>query len=432
MSLVTSPSPGTRTTLLDLPDNVLAVIFERVSRGTNGIADLARASCVDTQTRALAHERMRRMRTLDVRNLGRRARLATPHLARRCASLVTIVCDRTNITDECVTALLAASERTLRKLSLADCRHLRNLHEHAFAGAADDDDDATTFPLAELNLRGSCWSPTALASILRAARRTLVALNLSSTHVSHSSLRSGDDFGEIARRVLECRSLRRLGLGAPVDFVVPCLAMQIFAELERGGGGGGESTTNVGDGTVGWEELSLAQNGAANDAVLQGVSRRCPDLMQLDLRGTTASSEGVVAFVESAACARKLRSLLLGGCDSLDDGGLAMIASRCDELLELDLSMHNRVGSGGIEALAGCASLRRLRISRNAKVTAESLGKLARMGGLEELSAVRCRRAGEPALRSLLRDLRECGEEAGGRCRIDWVGDDFAWTGISL
>ena len=138
------------------------------------------------------------MRTLDVRNLGRRARLATPHLARRCASLVTIVCDRTNITDECVTALLAASERTLRKLSLADCRHLRNLHEHAFAGAADDDDDATTFPLAELNLRGSCWSPTALASILRAARRTLVALNLSSTHVSHSSLRSGDDFGEIA------------------------------------------------------------------------------------------------------------------------------------------------------------------------------------------------------------------------------------------
>ena len=431
MSLVTSPSPGTRTTLLDLPDNVLAVIFERVSRGTNGIADLARASCVDTQTRALAHERMRRMRTLDVRNLGRRARLATPHLARRCASLVTIVCDRTNITDECVTALLAASERTLRKLSLADCRHLRNLHEHAFAGAADDDDDATTFPLAELNLRGSCWSPTALASILRAARRTLVALNLSSTHVSHSSLRSGDDFGEIARRVLECRSLRRLGLGAPVDFVVPCLAMQIFAELERGGGGGGESTTNVGDGTVGWEELSLAQTARRTTPCCRaspGDARTsCSSIF-----AAPASSEGVVAFVESAACARKLRSLLLGGCDSLDDGGLAMIASRCDELLELDLSMHNRVGSGGIEALAGCASLRRLRISRNAKVTAESLGKLARMGGLEELSAVRCRRAGEPALRSLLRDLRECGEEAGGRCRIDWVGDDFAWTGISL
>ena len=87
MSLVTSPSPGTRTTLLDLPDNVLAVIFERVSRGTNGIADLARASCVDTQTRALAHERMRRMRTLDVRKLGTASetRDTSPRAAMRLA-----------------------------------------------------------------------------------------------------------------------------------------------------------------------------------------------------------------------------------------------------------------------------------------------------------------------------------------------------------
>ena len=128
------------------------------------------------------------------------------------------------------------------------------------------------------------------------------SLNLSSTHVSHSSLRSVTFGG--CEGVLECRHLRRLGLGAPVDFVVPCLAMQIFAELERGGGGGGESTTNVGDGTVGWEELSLAQ--ASDDDAVRRVSPAMRT-MQLDLHGTTASSEGVVAFVESAACAKLAR-----------------------------------------------------------------------------------------------------------------------------
>jgi hypothetical protein len=84
--------------------------------------------------------------------------------------------------------------------------------------------------------------------------------------------------------------------------------------------------------------------------------------------------------------------------------------------------MHNLVGVAGIEALAdGCRSLRRLRISRNAKVTAEALGRLVEGGSLETLSAVRCSRAGEEALKKNL-------EGFAGTCRVDVVGDDFAWT----
>ena len=130
-------------------------------------------------------------------------------------------------------------------------------------------------------------------------------------------------------------------------------------------------------------------------------------------------------WVPGARCAPGLESLLLGGCDSLDDDGLATVASRCSQLVELDLSMHDRVGPAGIEALAkGCERLRRLRISRNARVTAESLAKLARGAEMETLSAVRCRRAGEPALDA----QEEFGVMAVGErgCRIDWVGDDFS------
>jgi Uri superfamily endonuclease len=137
---------------------------------------------------------------LDLTQLSRRARWAAPHLARRCESLTTIVGDGTNVTDENVTALLAASQGTLQRLSLADCRHLRNLWY-----IAPQQTSPSCSRLAEVNLRGSSWSPAALTSLLRAARHSLTALNLSSTCVSHASLKNGDDFGEVARCILACR-----------------------------------------------------------------------------------------------------------------------------------------------------------------------------------------------------------------------------------
>jgi len=458
-----------KLTLLDLPDSVLSIILKRVSRGPDGIVDIARVSCVDVQLRALALEHMRTMRTLDMRSLGRRARVAAPHLARRCESLVTLVCDRTNVTDECVTALLAASERTLRKLSLADCRHLRNLHAHAFEedprdvgrssqaivedtyraivedahGLGEEPSSSAPCRITELNLHGSSWSPKALVALLRAARHSLVALNLSSTHVSHSNLPRGEDFGEVAKILLACRNLRRLHLGVPVDFVVPCLTFKIFGEIDRVRGLKGLNFFQGMEDRAPFfslSELSLERNGAANDVMLSHIYRQCPNLKRLDLRGCPFSSSDFVSFiggmeneedvwVPGARCAPGLESLLLGGCDSLDDDGLATVASRCSQLVELDLSMHDRVGPAGIEALAkGCERLRRLRISRNARVTAESLAKLARGAEMETLSAVRCRRAGEPALQTLQEELRGHGEVGERGCRIDWVGDDFQWA----
>ena len=187
-------------------------------------------------------------------------------------SLRRVFCDRTNITDECVTALLTASALTLERLSLADCRHLRDLHG-AWERAEDESPESPRRfgRLRELDISGSSWSPRGLIALLRGAHDSLTALNLASTHVSRGSVGQGDDFGEVASAVL------------------------------------------------------------------------------------------------------------------------------------------------------GCARLRRLRISRNAKVTAEALGRLAAGGALESLSAVRCARAGEEALR------RRLGTFA-GTCRIDVVGDDFAWT----
>ena len=127
-----------------------------------------------------------------------------------------------------------------------------------------------------------------------------------------------------------------------------------------------------------------------NDDVLARIAARCVNLARLDVRGTTVSREGIAAFARDARCAPRLRSLLLGGCDSLDDARrYAAVASRCGALLEIDLSMHTLVGVEGIEALAeGCRALRRLRISRNAKVTAEALGRVA-AGGRSRRSA-RC------------------------------------------
>ena len=416
--------------LSDLPDGVLAVVLDHVARGPDGISDVSRASCVNRYFRAMALDRQRRMRTLDVRSLGRRARHAVPHIARRCTSLRRVFCDRTNVTDECVTALLTASALTLERLSLADCRHLRDLHG-AWERADDKSPESPESPrwfgrLRELDISGSSWSPRALVALLRGARDSLTALNLASTHVSRGSVGHGDDFGEVAGAVLGCARLRRLNLGQPVDFVVPCLALKVFAPqngpaADAPAANGARRPTP--DGVfAALEELSFQRNAAVNDDVLARIAAECMNITRLDLRGTTVSREGIAAFATRSPCAPRLRSLLLGGCDSLDDAALAAVASRCGALLELDLSMHTLVGVGGIEALAeGCRALRRLRISRNAKVTAEALGRLAAGGALESLSAVRCARAGEEALR------RKLGRFA-GTCRIDVVGDDFAWT----
>ena len=412
--------------LSDLPDGALAVILDHVARGPDGISDVSRASCVNRYFHAMALDRQRRMRTLDVRSLGRRARHAVPHIARRCTSLRRVFCDRTNVTDECVTALLTASALTLERLSLADCRHLRDLHG-AREGAEDESpmhDNPRRFGrLRELDISGSSWSPRALIALLRGARDSLTALNLASTHVSRGSLGRGDDFGEVAGAVLGCARLRRLNLGAPVDFVVPCLALKVFAPPAADAPAARAAPAGAAAGVFSaLEELSFQRNAAVNDDVLARIAARCVNLARLDVRGTTVSREGIAAFARDARCAPRLRSLLLGGCDSLDDAALAAVASRCGALLEIDLSMHTLVGVEGIEALAeGCRALRRLRISRNAKVTAEALGRVAAGGALETLSAVRCARAGEEALR------RKLGRFA-GTCRVDVVGDDFAWT----
>ena len=413
--------------LSDLPDGALAVILDHVARGPDGISDVSRASCVNRYFHAMALDRQRRMRTLDVRSLGRRARHAVPHIARRCTSLRRVFCDRTNVTDECVTALLTASALTLERLSLADCRHLRDLHG-AREGAEDESpmhDNPRRFGrLRELDISGSSWSPRALIALLRGARDSLTALNLASTHVSRGSLGRGDDFCEVAGAVLGCARLRRLNLGAPVDFVVPCLALKVFAPPAADAPAARAAAPAGAAASVfsALEELSFQRNAAVNDDVLARIAARCVNLARLDVRGTTVSREGIAAFARDARCAPRLRSLLLGGCDSLDDAALAAVASRCGALLEIDLSMHTLVGVEGIEALAeGCRALRRLRISRNAKVTAEALGRVAAGGALETLSAVRCARAGEEALR------RKLGRFA-GTCRVDVVGDDFAWT----
>ena len=189
--------------LSDLPDGALAVVLDHVARGPDGISDVARASCVNRHFHAMALDRQRRMRTLDVRSLGRRARHAVPHIARRCTSLRRVFCDRTNITDECVTALLTTSALTLERLSLADCRHLRDLH--GARERAEDESPESPRPfgrLRELDISGSSWSPRARIALLRGARDSLTALILASTHVSRGSVRRGDDFGEVARAVL--------------------------------------------------------------------------------------------------------------------------------------------------------------------------------------------------------------------------------------
>ena len=365
--------------LSDLPDGALAVILDHVARGPDGISDVSRASCVNRYFHAMALDRQRRMRTLDVRSLGRRARHAVPHIARRCTSLRRVFCDRTNVTDECVTALLTASALTLERLSLADCRHLRDLHG-AREGAEDESpmhDNPRRFGrLRELDISGSSWSPRALIALLRGARDSLTALNLASTHVSRGSLGRGDDFGEVAGAVLGCARLRRLNLGAPVDFVVPCLALKVFAPPAADAPAARAAAPAGAAAGVfsALEELSFQRNAAVNDDVLARIAARCVNLARLDVRGTTVSREGIAAFARDARCAPRLRSLLLGGCDSLDDAALAAVASRCGALLEIDLSMHTLVGVEGIEALR------------------RKLGRFA------------------------------------GTCRVDVVGDDFAWT----
>ena len=222
-------------------------------------------------------------------------------------------------------------------LSLADCRHLRDLH--GARERAEDESPESPRPfgrLRELDISGSSWSPRALIALLRGARDSLTALNLASTHVSRGSVRRGDDFGEVARAVLGCARLRRLNLGAPVDFVVPCLTLKVFApsaadaegpatdaedgaEAARGVAKPGGASASV---FSSLEELGFKSNAAVNDDVLARIAAKCVNLVRIDVRGTAISRQGIEAFVESAPCASKLNSLLLGGCDSLDDDAL--------------------------------------------------------------------------------------------------------------
>ena len=233
----------------------------------------------------------------------------------------------------------------------------------------------------------------------------------------------GDDFGEVAGAVLGCARLRRLNLGAPVDFVVPCLALKVFAPPAADAPAARAAAPAGAAAGVfsALEELSFQRNAAVNDDVLARIAARCVNLARLDVRGTTVSREGIAAFARDARCAPRLRSLLLGGCDSLDDAALAAVASRCGALLEIDLSMHTLVGVEGIEALAegaarcaGCASRATPRSPRRRSGA-------WRRGGARDAQRGAVRARGEEALR------RKLGRFA-GTCRVDVVGDDFAWT----
>ena len=433
---------GTSFPLLDLPDAALAVVLKHLAAGPDGVCDIARFCLVSKPARELGLDTMRRrMRSLDLTPLGRRARNAVPHLAATCANLRTITCDGTNVTDACVTALLACSERTLTRLSLADCRHLRLLHEHSHGAGARG--------LRELVLRGSSWSLSALAGILRRSRKTLTSLNLSGTRLA---LTAGDnDLRVIAARVLRCRALERLSLGSHVDVLPAALATVIFALLD-----GDEridddddvdvdvnvdvdvdasSTTptttpdDVDDafGLDNLKELSLAQNGAADEKMLEIIARRCPSLTKLDLRGCTASRDAVCAFVRNAAvrvefdvsAPRRRR----GPRSTTRPSKPSRRRARRSRSSTSGCTTRS-ASRGWNRSESGALGLRRLRISRNARVTTQSLASLVKTEGskLELLSAVRCRRAGEPGLRSLQREL-EVAVGAGAGCRIDWVGE---------
>ena len=61
----------------------------------------------------------------------------------------------------------------------------------------------------------------------------------------------------------------------------------------------------------------------------------------------------------------------------------------------MGLSVHEGVGDGGMRGHEGGGGQRRQGKARSGKVTVGLVGEVGRMGGLEELAAVRCRGAGE-------------------------------------
>ena len=72
---------GATTSFLDLPDDCIALVLEHLSLAPSDnivVRDLARACAVCTRVRALAQARLRVMRVMDMRALGRRARWAVP------------------------------------------------------------------------------------------------------------------------------------------------------------------------------------------------------------------------------------------------------------------------------------------------------------------------------------------------------------------
>ena len=88
------------------------------------------------------------------------------------------------------------------------------------------------------------------------------------------------------------------------------------------------------------------------DATIAHVAVHCPNIVTLDVSGTTVSG---LCFMDVAANCRRLRELTMRGCDGLRPAGLRDIAFYCSDLrgLRIDVSRCAQITNAVVDGLIG-------------------------------------------------------------------------------
>ena len=371
------------STLLALPDDLVAEILARCCDAEHGAASLGRLSTVCSRFRSLAHHRLApRLLTLACPSRGGCLRWAVRH----CASLETLsVTGSADVSD--LRQLLARCQLTLRVLRLERLRHLADPHLFSMLPA-----------LQELHLPGCRkLGDSALVCLLLGASPPLGlrVLDLSNTGVSDAGV----------RLLSRCPLLASVNLQYSAEPDGAAYVLTSTTERAR------EESSVTHEGLFGWlsasatpsplRRLCLSRRKAVRQAELQAIlSAHAPFLTHLDVSHMNLEGEELLRWlVEEAPCARTLEhlnvaALALGG--SMTATSARGLAAACPALQFLDLSNWRLGGADGSSADDALGELGRLPLTD--LILVRMAGKMSAAGlrhlvhhcpSLERLTCVR-------------------------------------------
>jgi len=351
-----------------------------------------------TLLRIAALDCLAQISELDVTGLGRfRINAACDFAAKYCKNLTSILAGYSNLNDDTLAALVVANPQ-LTQLRVPGCRFLGRKGLESVVQHCSS--------IQWLDIQGCTGidKNTLRMLLVITCSKSLEVLNLSGTQVDDGCL-----------ELLSARCLRSLNLDweRGLNSSVSSCGLQALATRARQHKASPQSSQPDADRIphLPLQELSLAHRKAFDNNGLACVASTFTQLERLEIKLTSVDAANVVSLIADTPLANSIRYLGLAGiASSLEDEDLRGLGG-VQSLEELDISCHDRVTDSGLLHLRQCARLRCLSLARNARITVRGICALVRgCGALEHVRVFRMARAGEGAIRAMLRahpDLSE-------------------------